>query len=255
MMRVGRSAASAPSAASISASPHILVVDDDPGICTLLAKVLAKHGYRVTTARNAGEMRATLRVGVIDLVVLDVMLPGENGYELCRWLSERSPVPIIMLTAMREEPDRIVGLELGADDFIGKPFSARELVARIKAVLRRAGTQLRTVHAPPRGTLLFAGWTLDIVRRELKSPAGALVHLTSGEFDLLVAFADHPGRLLTREQLLDIARGRTAEIFDRSIDIQVSRLRRKIEDDPKEPAFIKTIRGAGYMFTPEVVAG
>ncbi len=238
----------------MSVSPHILIVDDDPRICTLLAGFLAKHGFRVTTARNAGEMRAVLQAGVIDLIVLDVMLPGEDGYQICRWLAQRSPVPIIMLTAMREEPDRVVGLELGADDFIGKPFSPRELLARIKAVLRRSGTQLRTVHAPTRATLLFVGWTIDIVRRELKNPRGALVHLTSGEFDLLVAFADHPGRLLTREQLLDIARGRAAEIFDRSIDIQVSRLRRKIEDDPKEPGLIKTIRGAGYIFTPEVVA-
>jgi len=235
------------------ASPHVLVVDDDREIRDLLARFLAKHGLRVSTAADGVEMRAVLADWRIDLVVLDIMMPGEDGLSLCRKLRADSSMPIIMLTAMGEEVDRIVGLEMGADDYLAKPFNPRELLARIKAVLRRAdGAPAATADTTSGAVLEFAGWRLDLGRRGLAGPDGVLVPLSGGEFDLLAAFATHPGRVLSREQLLDIARGRDAQPFDRSIDVQVSRLRRKIEQDPKNPELIKTVRSGGYMFTPAV---
>ena len=234
-------------------SPHILVVDDDKEIRDLLARFLAKHGLRVTTANGGAEMRAALADWRIDLVVLDIMMPGEDGLTLCRELRASSSMPVIMLTAMGEEVDRIVGLEMGADDYLAKPFNPRELLARIKAVLRRAeGTPAQAANAAPGTTLEFSGWRLDLDRRELRGADGVMVPLSGGEFALLAAFATHAGRVLSRDQLLDLARGRDAQPFDRSIDVQVSRLRRKIEPDPKQPALIKTVRGGGYMFTPDV---
>ena len=234
-------------------SPHILVVDDDKEIRELLARFLAKHGLRVTTANGGTEMRAALADWRIDLVVLDIMMPGEDGLTLCRELRAASSMPVIMLTAMGEEVDRIVGLEMGADDYLAKPFNPRELLARIKAVLRRAeGTPAQAANAAPGTTLEFSGWRLDLDRRELRGADGVMVPLSGGEFALLAAFATHAGRVLSRDQLLDLARGRDAQPFDRSIDVQVSRLRRKIEPDPKQPALIKTVRGGGYMFTPDV---
>ncbi len=238
--------------------PHLLVVDDDREIRSLVAQFLTKHGYRVTGVKDGAEMLRTLDGARVDLIVLDLMLPGEDGLSLCRRL-RASPAtaqtPVIMLTAMGEETDRIVGLEMGADDYLAKPFSPRELLARIKAVLRRAS-------APPvagtsaGGTVLrFEGWSLDVTKRELRSPDGVLVQLSAGEYDLLVAFAEHPQRVLNRDQLLDLARGRSAVPFDRSVDVQVSRLRRKIEPDPAEPTLIKTVRGGGYLFTPPVSVG
>ncbi|MEE9251366.1 MAG: response regulator [Alphaproteobacteria bacterium] len=233
-------------------SPHLLVVDDDREIRDLLARFLSKHGYRVATARDGREMRRSLADWRIDLIILDLMLPGEDGLALCRQLRANSGIPIIMLTAMGEETDRIVGLEMGADDYLPKPFNPRELLARVKAVLRRAQDISTRKHPGGETMLGFAGWKLDLARRRLESPEAVIVQLSAGEFDLLVAFAEHPQRTLNRDQLLDLSRGRDAVPFDRSIDIQVSRLRRKIEADPKEPEIIKTVRGGGYIFTPEV---
>jgi len=233
-------------------SPHILIVDDDREIRDLLGRFLQKHGCRVTTARDGREMRAALDDWSIDLVGLDLMLPGEDGLTLCREWRARSKIPVIMLTAMGEETDRIVGLEMGADDYVPKPFNPRELLARIRAVLRRAGERAEARPMAEGQTIRFAGWTLDFARRRLESPEGTVVSLTTGEFELLVAFVDHPQRVLSRDQLLDFTQGREAAPFDRSVDIQVSRLRRKIETDSATPELIKTVRSGGYMFTPSV---
>lgn len=231
---------------------HILVVDDDREIRDLLSRFLERNGLRVSVAREEREMRKVMQDAAIDLVILDAMLPGKNGFTICRELRAAGSLPIIMLTAAGDETDRIVGLEMGADDYVAKPFNPRELLARIRAVLRRATEPGRAVAAPG-GTLRFAGWALDVGRRRLFSPEGALVTLSTGEFDLLLAFAERPQRVLSRDQLLDIARGRGPVPFDRSVDVQVSRLRRKIEVDPKAPELIATVRGGGYVFTPEVV--
>jgi two-component system OmpR family response regulator len=183
------------------------------------------------------------------------MLPGKSGLEICRDLRATSSVPIIMLTAMGDETDRIVGLEMGADDYLAKPFNPRELLARVRAILRRAGAPAPAASsAAAAKRLRFAGWSLDLGRRRLEAPDGVIVDLTSGEYDLLMAFAERPQRVLSRNQLLDLARGRDAAPFDRSIDVQVSRIRRKLESDPKSPSMIVTVRGDGYMFTPEVEA-
>jgi len=236
----------------MDASPHILIVDDDREIRDLLARFLDKHGMRVSAAADGREMHKVLEGSRIDLIVLDLMLPGEDGLTLCRNLRARSRIPIIMLTAMGEETDRIVGLEMGADDYLAKPFNPRELLARIKAVLRRAEQAPAAVQGDGGTMLEFADWTLDLERRELQRSGGVMVPLSGGEFELLAAFATHPARVLSRDQLLDLARGREAQPFDRSIDVQVSRLRRKIESDPQEPTLIKTVRNGGYSFTPSV---
>ena len=244
----------------MNSAPHILIVDDDGEIRHLLSRYLAGQGYRTTTAADGADMRKALAGSAIDLIVLDLMLPGEDGLALCRWVRAQSEIPVIMLTARGEEIDRIVGLEMGADDYLPKPFNPRELVARIKAVLRRvnqASIALADAAADgqrPRGgrVFRFAGWRLDVASRRLTAPDGTLVPLSAGEFGLLVAFAAHPQRVLSRDQLLDLARGREAQPFDRSIDVQVSRLRRKIEEDPSDPQLIATIRGGGYMFTATV---
>lgn len=232
-------------------TPHILVVDDDREIRDLLAKFLGRHGFRVSVAADGRAMRETMRDGRFDLVVLDLMLPGDDGLTLCREIRAASEMPVIMLTAMGEEIDRIVGLEIGADDYVAKPFNPRELLARIRAVLRR--TASAGPSAPEQeGVIRFQGWRLDPSGRTLTDPEGDEVELTAGEFDLLLALATRPQRLLSRDQLLDLTRGREALPFDRSIDVQISRLRRKIETDPARPKFIKTIRSGGYMFTAEV---
>jgi len=243
---------------SMDRTPHLLVVDDDREIRNLTSQFLTRHGYRVSTARDGAEMLKTLEVGRVDLIVLDLMLPGEDGLSLCRRLragSATASIPIVMLTAMGEETDRIIGLEMGADDYLAKPFSPRELLARIKAVLRRAGAPQAVGGETAAKVLRFEGWSLDVAKRELRSPDGVLVQLSAGEYDLLVAFVEHPQRVLTRDQLLDLARGRAAVPFDRSIDVQVSRLRRKIEPDPADPTLIKTVRGGGYLFTAQVTVG
>ncbi len=231
---------------------HILVVDDDREIRDLLARFLAKQGYRVSAVRDGKEMRRAIADWKIDLVILDLMLPGEDGLTLCRELRAKSPVPIIMLTMMGEETDRIVGLEMGADDYLPKPFNPRELLARMKAVLRRAQCGPSPAWPMGRKILCFAGWKLDTGRRRLDSPDGLVIDLSAGEFDLLVAFAEHPQRVLNRDQLLDLTHGRPEAPFDRSIDMQVSRLRRKIETNPQKPELIKTVRAGGYMFTAVV---
>ncbi len=239
----------------MGSEPHILVVDDDREIRELLSRFLRKHGLRVDVAANGREMKGILEQANIDLVVLDRVMPGEDGLTLCRELRNESSVAIIMLTLLGADTDRIVGLEMGADDYVQKPFNPHELLARIRAVLRRAH-DLPQQHALKRAPKLrFAGWTLDRMRRRLETPAGVAVVLTDGEFDLLVAFAEHPQVTLSREQLLDLARGRAAVAFDRSVDMQLTRLRRKIEQNPEEPELIKTVRNRGYVFTPEVVEG
>jgi len=237
----------------MNTTPHILVVDDHREIRELVSKFLTKQGYRVTTASDGQMMRKALGEGRFDLIVLDLMLPGEDGLSLCRRLRAESDIPVIMLTAMGEETDRIIGLEMGADDYLAKPFNPRELLARIKAVLRRAQGLPRKVQSETKA-VRFADWTLDMTRRELRRPDGVVVPLSKGEYTLLQAFVEHPQRVLSRDQLLDLARGRSANVFDRSIDTQVSRLRRKIEPDPANPEYVKTVWGDGYMFTPTVEA-
>lgn len=233
--------------------PHLLIVDDDKEICALLSKFLAEYGYRVSVAADGEAMMQILGNARVDLVVLDIMLPGKDGLSLCRDLRSRGRLPIIMLTAIGDETDRIVGLEMGADDYVAKPFGPRELLARIRAVLRRAAVPVPG--APPGAghVFEFLGWRLDVARRRLYSGAGALVNLRAAEFDILLALVERPQRVLTRDQLLDIARGRTTTSFDRSIDVHISRLRRRIEDDPKQPAIIKTVRSGGYLFAAPVI--
>ena len=236
----------------MSDSNHLLIVDDDADIRDLLSRFLRRQGFRVNTAKDGRQMRQALEEWQIDLVVLDRMLPGEDGLELCRDLRAKSRMPIIMLTVMGAETDRIIGLEMGADDYLVKPFHPHELLARIKAVLRRV-RDLPLAEAEKRqGVLRFAGWKLDVARRRLEACDGVNIALSDGELDLLIAFAEHPQRVLTREQLLDLSRGRAPIAFDRSIDMQVGRLRRKIEASPDDPELIKTVRGRGYMFTAEV---
>lgn len=231
---------------------HILVVDDDAQIRQLAGKFLREHGFRVTTARDGREMRQCLASAPIDLVILDVMLPGRSGLELCKEIRSRSALPVIMLTAQGSDTDRIVGLEIGADDYIAKPFNPRELLARIKSVLRRVRAHVSAPVAPGGEALRFDGWTLDTRRRELIDPRGVVVDLSTGEYDLLLCFLEAPQRVLSRDQLMDAAKHRTATGFDRAIDIQVSRLRRKIDTGEDGQTMIKTIRGMGYMFVPAV---
>ncbi|CAA7622111.1 response regulator [Magnetospirillum sp. SS-4] len=241
--------------------PHILVVDDDQEIGALLKEFLGMQGFMVTTVGDGAAMRKAVEAGRIDLVILDLMLPGEDGLSLCRFLRAATRLPVIMLTAMGGETDRVVGLEMGADDYLAKPFSTRELLARIKAVLRRVNDRGQpegeaALAAPRdaahRDVMHFAGWTLDSGRRQLRSQDGVLVEITGGEFDLLMAFLLNPQRVLNRDQLLDLTRGRVAGPLDRTIDVQVGRLRRKLEVDPKTPELIKTVRGGGYVLATEV---
>ncbi len=232
--------------------PHILVVDDDREIRELLAKFLERQRFRVTTARDGKEARRTFSNGHFQLVVLDLMLPGEGGMEIAHWLRTEGKVPIIMLTAMAEETDRIIGLELGADDYVTKPFNPRELLARIRAVLRRTGETDDRAPETVAKTYSFSGWMLETARRRLLDPAGIEVALTGGEYDLLVALLDRPNRVLTRDMLLDLLRGRQAGPFDRAIDVAVSRLRRKLEDNGRNAQLIKTVRGGGYVLSTPV---
>jgi len=245
------------SEASLTLSPeeldaeHILVVDDDPGIRDVVSEFLSRHGYVVDTAADSREMERAMTRRTPDLVVLDLMLPGEDGLSICRRISRPDGPAVIMLSAMGEETDRIIGLELGADDYLSKPCNPRELLARIRAVLRR-----RRDPAPSEEALgaacEFAGWRLDLVRHELRSPSAVVVNLSSGEFSLLRAFVEHPQRVLTRDQLLEYARGPQSDAFDRAIDVQISRLRRKLEDGGGAVELIRTVRSEGYIFTPKV---
>ncbi|MDD9211481.1 response regulator [Aeromonas dhakensis] len=233
-------------------STHILVVDDHSEIRDLLKRFLEQHGLRVSCARDGKEMKRLLEEREFDLLVLDLMMPGEDGLTLCRELRAKSSLPIIMLTAMGEETDRIIGLEMGADDYLAKPFNPRELLARIKAVMRRTQVEPQQVAEALTRDLRFDRWLLDINRRELVDEEGVGLSLSTAEFDLLRVFLERPQRVLSRDQLLDLARGREAVAFDRAIDTLVSRLRRKLERDPKNPELIKTIWGGGYLFAADV---
>ena len=236
----------------MSDNGHILVVDDQKEICDVVQEYLTGEGYRVSTAHDGGGMRRVLGQSHIDLVILDLMLPGEDGLTLARSLRNESGIGIIILTGRGETVDRIIGLEMGADDYLPKPFHLRELLARVKSVLRRVQSRVGEPGQPVRSNARFAGWSLDLSSRELLSPAGQQVRLTTGEFDLLAAFVNNPNQVLSRDRLLDLARNREAGPFDRTIDVQVGRLRRKLEDDPQNPTLIKTVRGSGYIFTPTV---
>ncbi len=233
------------------AGPHILVVDDERGIREPLARVLRKYGFRASTASDGLEMDRVLAKSAIDLVVLDIMMPGEDGLSICRRLRDTEGVPVILLTALAEDTDRIIGLELGADDYVTKPFNPRELVARVKSVLRRSEM------LPPRrprasGRVKFGRWRFDFSRPEILGPDDVCVRLSSSEHKLLVVLIEHAGLTLTRDQLLDLTKGREARLFDRSIDVQISRLRRKLEDDPRTPQIILTEWGGGYVFAAEL---
>jgi two-component system OmpR family response regulator len=230
---------------------HILVVDDDPGIRDVVCEFLARHGYSVDAAADGREMERAMARRTPDLLVLDLMLPGEDGLAICRRLTGAEGPAVIMLSAMGEETDRIVGLELGADDYLAKPCNPRELLARVRAVLRRRG-EPRAPEYNLGAACEFAGWRLDLVRHELRSPGGVVVNLSSGEFSLLRAFVERPQRVLTRDQLLEFARGPQSDAFDRAIDVQISRLRRKLEDGGGTIELIRTIRNEGYLFTPRV---
>lgn len=237
----------------MTASPHILIVDDHREIRELVSRALVKDGFRVSDAADGKSMRKLLADSRIDLILLDLMLPGENGLTLCKEIRSKSNVPIIMITAKGEEVDRIIGLELGADDYLPKPFGTRELIARINAVLRRtrgADPELQQKHKIKR--YAFDRWTLNVDARELLRNDGVTVPLSTGEYDLLLAMVMRPQRVLARETLLDLARGRAATNFDRSIDTQISRLRKKMEINPAEPKIIQTVWGGGYTFAMSV---
>ena len=236
--------------------PHILVVDDDRDIRQLLSKYLAQQGWRVSVAKDGEEMRGLVASSVFDLIILDVMMPGDDGLTLCRELRAESTVPILMLTAVGEPTDRVIGLEMGADDYMPKPFLPRELLARVKAIFRRVGPLNRRVEEESRDRIIrFDRFSAALGLREVRDEEDRLVPLSSGEWQILEAFLTHPRRVLSRDQLLDLARGRQAMPFDRSIDIQVSRLRRKLLDDAKEPRIIKTVRSGGYIFTADIHEG
>jgi two-component system OmpR family response regulator len=232
---------------------RILLVEDDAEIARMLTEALSANGFTTRAVTSSRDVDSLLERDRIDLVVLDVMLPGEDGFSICRRLRATSGIPIIMLTALGEPVDRIVGLEIGADDYVTKPFNSRELIARIRALLRRsraAGAMFRSDVRP----LGFAGWRIDPVERQLYSPDGVRVSTTSAEFDLLLAFCRNPGRILSREQLLDLTHSGLAGPVERSIDVHISRIRQKIEPDPRDPTLIKTVRLGGYIFTPSVEA-
>ena len=236
----------------MSVSARILVVDDDPRICRLVARYLTQEGYQVQTACSGEDMRRLLQAEEPDLVVLDLMLPDEDGFTLARELRAKSGVAIVILTAKADTVDKVVGLELGADDYITKPFDERELLARVRSVLRR--TSLKTTKASAgNGSLArFAGWQLDLEAYELISPAGEQVHLTTHEFQLLSIFIEHSDRVLTRQAILELIAGRDWSPYDRSIDVLVAKLRKKLQEDPDDPQLIKTVRGAGYKLTARV---
>src|SRR5258706_9666884 len=239
---------------SSTTQPHILAVDDEPAMRKLVADYLRENGLRVTAVATGAEMAQAFGQDAIDLVTLDLRLAGEDGMQLAHKLRAESAVPIIIVTGKQEEADRVMGLELGADDYVMKPFSPRELLARIRAVLRRYQTarEVRPARSEKRRGYRFAGWELALGTRRLTSPQGGRVELTHGEFNLLQAFCAAPQRVLSREQLLDLSRLHGAEVYDRSIDVQVLRLRRKIEPNPARPQYIRTERGVGYSFSAAV---
>ncbi|NQW09168.1 MAG: response regulator [Alphaproteobacteria bacterium] len=233
---------------------HIVVVDDERDIRETVAEYLEINGYRVSRADGGPALRRLVEQGSVDLAILDVTMPGEDGLSLARWLRDQGPTGIIMLTARDAVVDRVVGIELGADDYVTKPFDLRELLARVKALLRRLRRTAPGSDATTSETVAFGRCRLDLAAHKLFDPNGDEIQLTAMEFDLLRAFAERPNRVLSRDQLLDIAHNRDFEPFDRSIDIRIARLRRKIEDDPGKPMVIKTVRGAGYLFVSTVAA-
>jgi len=238
-----------------SLPPHILALDDDPSIRDLIADYLAANELRVTAVASGRELTEAMARDMVDLVILDLRLPGEDGMQIARRLREESLIPILMLTGRIDEADRVMGLELGADDYLTKPFSPRELLARVRALLRRAKAQATVADAIAKvRAYRFGGWELNVGLRRLKSAQGEGVELTNGEFSLLTAFLSAPQRVLTRDQLLELSRMHNAEVYDRSIDVQILRLRRKIEPDPAHPTYIRTERGAGYLFDSPVDA-
>ena len=234
------------------ASQHLLVVDDHPEIRQSLSRYLRQQGFRVSAAEGGSQMRQVMRDANVDLVILDVMMPGEDGLSLCRHLVAEGAAPVILLTALSDQTDQIIGLELGADDYVTKPFNPRELLARIRAVLRRVHSLPPQRQMPGKARLCFGGWVLDQAQRRLTDPVGTEVPLSNTEFLLLGALASRSGRVLSRDQLLDLTRGREAGVYDRAIDNQVLRLRRKIEQDPAHPEIIKTVWGGGYLFALDV---
>jgi len=235
----------------MASPPHILIVEDDSEIRTLVSRYLGANDCRVSSVGDGREMERQLAASRVDLIVLDLHLPGEDGMSLCRRLRGTSNVPIIMLSAKGEDVDRILGLEMGADDYLAKPFNPRELLARIRAVLRRRTVAGASAEQTSR-LLRFAGWQLNVALRTLSDPEGADITLTGAEFDLLHALSTFPGQVLSRDQLVDLTQGRVAGPYERSVDVLISRLRQKIERNPRGPQFIKTIRSGGYLFTPEV---
>lgn len=236
-------------------APTLLIVDDEPSIRDPLAEYLEGNGYQVTTADRAEAARQIIAEGGIDLVLLDIMMPGEDGLSLCRDLRATGTLPVILVTAKAEDTDSIIGLEVGADDYVTKPFNPRELLARIKAVLRRTG-MIRGEDVVPAGlTYRFDEFVLETEGRRLLDPSGEEIKLTGGEYELLHVLLERAGRVLNRDQLLDLTQGREAHVFDRSVDNQISRLRKKIEVDPKDPFIIKTVRGGGYVMAAKVVKG
>jgi two-component system OmpR family response regulator len=237
----------------VKTDAHILIVDDDREIRDLLQEFFRKHGMRVSVAGDSEEMQVAMRRAPVDLIVLDVMLPGKSGLEICRDLRAWSRVPIIMLTAVTETVDRVVGLEMGADDYVPKPFDPRELLARVRAVLRRPAMPGAAARPEPQ-VYKFAGWTLDCARRRLVAPGDVRVELTTAEFNLLQALVKSAQRVLSRDQLMELAGNENEYGYDRSVDILVSRLRRKMEDDPRSPKLILTVRGGGYQFVPEATS-
>jgi two-component system phosphate regulon response regulator OmpR len=231
---------------------HILVVDDDARIRQMLTRYFEDEGYRVTAVADGTAMRAQIHAGNFNIILLDLMLPGESGLELAREIRAKSDVPIMMLTGKDDVLDRIVGLELGADDYMAKPFHLREVLARVRTIMRRRNQPPAPKPAETDDRIRFEGWTLDVGRRELTAPDKTNMELTTGEFDMLAVFLRHPGRVLSRETLMDLTRGRNLEAFDRTIDAQVARLRKKIEEDVANPQLIKSVRGIGYVFTGRI---
>ena len=231
---------------------HLLVVDDDAELRALLREYLGQAGFRVTAVEDGRQMQRAMEAARFDMVILDVMLPGEDGLSLCRKLRAGSRVPILMLTARGDEVDRIVGLEMGADDYLPKPFNPRELLARVKSILRRAGSLPENLADEDVRRFRFVDWTLDTQTRQLHSPTGVVVDLSGAEYKLLRILLEHPNRVLSRDQILEFTQGREAAAFDRAIDVQIGRLRRKLNDDPREPRLIKTVRNEGYVLSVPV---
>jgi two-component system OmpR family response regulator len=233
----------------------IAIVEDDVEIRSLMTGLLVREGYEAAPCSGGAELDRLLERRRVDLVLLDLMMPGEDGLSICRRLRGTLDIPILIVTAKGEDIDRVIGLELGADDYLAKPFNSRELVARVRAILRRTRDTHRVSPAAPKVVYRFSGWSLDVASRGLRDPTGKVIELTTGEHDLLLVLLEHPQRVLNRDQLLDWTRGRGANPLDRTIDVQLSRLRRKLGDDPRSPAMIRTVRGGGYLFAPTVERG